>query len=201
MLGYEDRAELRVCNLDEDIRVDAAQRDAFHRDIERQNYVRNFEVSMRRKNGSLLLAAESTFATRGNGGKIERLQGFVLDVTEKRRAENEMRRRNRELNALNAMAVVATQSFDLDEILNLTLRQVVSLFGNGQWHGLPRGFRCEHFPAAGRLGTAESRSVQASHDQFCRRIWRSGHAFAGRGDYLGISSAPHGRGGRLRSIK
>jgi two-component system, NtrC family, sensor kinase len=40
-----------------------------------------------------------------------------------------MRRRNRELNALNAMAVIATQSFDLDEILNLTLRQVVSLFG------------------------------------------------------------------------
>ena len=53
----------------------------------------------------------------------------MLDVTEKRRAEEEMRRRNRELNALNAMAVVATQSFDLDEILNLTLRQVVSLFG------------------------------------------------------------------------
>src|SRR5215472_12504943 len=40
-----------------------------------------------------------------------------------------MRRRNRELNALNAMAVIATQSFDLDEILNLTLRQVISLFG------------------------------------------------------------------------
>ncbi len=40
-----------------------------------------------------------------------------------------MRRRNRELNALNAMAVVAAQSFDLDEILNLTLRQVVTLFG------------------------------------------------------------------------
>ena len=51
-------------------------------------------------------------------------------MTEKRRAEDEMRRRNRELNALNAMAVVATQSFDLDEILNLTLRQVVSLFGD-----------------------------------------------------------------------
>jgi two-component system NtrC family sensor kinase len=50
-------------------------------------------------------------------------------MTEKKRAEDEMRRRNRELNALNAMAVIATQSFDLDEILNLTLRQVVSLFG------------------------------------------------------------------------
>src|SRR5438132_3231331 len=50
-------------------------------------------------------------------------------MTEKKRSEDEMRRRNRELNALNAMAVIATQSFDLDEILNLTLRQVISLFG------------------------------------------------------------------------
>ncbi len=129
MLGYETREELLQLNLDEDIRVDAGQREIFHKDIEQQNYVRNFEVTMRRKNGTLLLAAESSFATRDGGGNIERYQGFVLDVTEKRRAEDEMRRRNRELNALNAMAVVATQSFDLDEILNLTLRQVVSLFG------------------------------------------------------------------------
>jgi PAS domain S-box-containing protein len=129
MLGYRDRQELLAVNLDSDIRVDAAQRETFQREIEAHNYVRNFEVTLRRKDGSLLLAAESSFATRDNAGNIERYQGFVLDVTEKRRAEDEMRRRNRELNALNAMAVVATQSFDLDEILNLTLRQVVSLFG------------------------------------------------------------------------
>jgi PAS domain S-box-containing protein len=129
MLGYERREELLTLNLDQDVRVDAAQRDAFRRAIDQQSYVRNFEVTMRRKNGTLLLAAESSFATRDAAGKIERYQGFVLDVTEKRRTEDEMRRRNRELNALNAMAVVATQSFDLDEILNLTLRQVVSLFG------------------------------------------------------------------------
>jgi len=109
MLGYEKREELLALNLDEDIRVDAGQRDAFHRDIEQQNYVRNFEVTMRRRNGTLLLAAESSFATRDGAGNLERFQGFVLDVTEKRRAEEEMRRRNRELNALNAMAVVATQ--------------------------------------------------------------------------------------------
>src|ERR1043166_3529689 len=70
---------------------------------------------------------ESSFATRNPEGKIERYQGFLLDITEKKRAEDEIRRRNRELNALNAMAVIATQSFDLDEILNLTLRQVISL--------------------------------------------------------------------------
>ncbi len=129
MLGYDGREELLALNLEQDIRVDAAQRAAFQKAIEQQNYVRDFEVTLRRKNGTLLLAAESSFATRDGAGRIERFQGFVLDVTEKRRTEDEMRRRNRELNALNAMAVVATQSFDLDEILNLTLRQVVSLFG------------------------------------------------------------------------
>ena len=41
----------------------------------------------------------------------ERYQGFILDITEKKRSEDEMRRRNRELNALNAMAVIATQSY------------------------------------------------------------------------------------------
>src|SRR5246127_834511 len=129
MLGYNNRDELLVLNLDSEICVDPKQREAFRREIETHNYVRNFDVTLRRKDGSLLLAVESSFATRNATGNIERYQGFVLDMTEKRRAEDEMQRRNRELNALNAMAVVAGQSFDVDEILSLTLRQVVPLFG------------------------------------------------------------------------
>ena len=129
MLGYSNRDELLVLNLDSEICVDPKQREAFRREIEDHNYVRNFEVTLRRRDGTILLAMESSFATRDATGNIERYQGFVLDMTEKRRAEDEMQRRNRELNALNAMAVVAAQSFDLDEILNLTLRQVVTLFG------------------------------------------------------------------------
>ena len=129
MLGYGTREELMVLNLDKEICVDPKQREDFRREIESHNYVRNFDVTLRRKDGTILLAVESSFATRSSTGNIDRYQGFVLDMTEKRRAEDEMRRRNRELNALNAMAVVAAQSFDLDEILNLTLRQVVSLFG------------------------------------------------------------------------
>lgn len=129
MLGYSNRSELLVLNLDSEICVDPKQREAFRKEIEGHNFVRNFDVTLRRKDGTLLLASESSFATRNATGVIERYQGFVLDMTEKRRAEDEMQRRNRELNALNAMAVVAAQSFDLDEILNLTLRQVVTLFG------------------------------------------------------------------------
>src|SRR6202049_3847262 len=129
MLGYSSRAELMAMDLDTELSASAEQTDAFHREIEAHNYVRNFEVTLRRKDGTLVTVLQSSFATRNPAGKIERYQGFLLDITEKKRAEDEIRKRNRELNALNAMAVIATQSFDLDEILNLTLRQVISLLG------------------------------------------------------------------------
>src|SRR6266481_5376855 len=129
MLGYETREELMALNINETVYASPEQRAAFRTEIDLHNHVRNFEVTLQRKDGALLTAAESSFATRDGSGKVERYQGFLLDMTEKKRVDDEMRRRNRELNALNAMAVIATQSFDLDEILNLTLRQVISLFG------------------------------------------------------------------------
>jgi PAS domain S-box-containing protein len=128
MLGHS-REELMTLNIDRQLYASAEQREVFRREVELHNYVRNFEVTLRRKDGTLLTAMESSFATRNAAGKIERYQGFLLDITEKKRAEDEIRRRNRELNALNAMAVIASQSFDLDEILNLTLRHVISLLG------------------------------------------------------------------------
>ena len=129
MLGYGSRDELMALDMCGVLHSVADEREAFLKEIEAHNYVRNFEITVRRKDGTLLAVAQSCFATRDSSGRIERYQGFVLDITEKKRSEDEMRRRNRELNALNAMAVIATQSFDLDEILNLTLRQVISLFG------------------------------------------------------------------------
>ena len=129
MLGYGSRDELMALDLGGVLYAVAEEREAFRKELEAHNYVRNFEVTVRRKDATLLTVAQSCFATRDASGQIERYQGFVLDITEKRRSEDEMRRRNRELNALNAMAVIATQSFDLDEILNLTLRQMISLFG------------------------------------------------------------------------
>jgi two-component system NtrC family sensor kinase len=128
MLGYSSRDELMALDVGSVLNAVPEEREAFRREIEKHNYVRNFEFTVRRKDGTLLVGAQSCFATRDSNGRIDRYQGFVLDITEKKRSEDEMRRRNRELNALNAMAVIATQSFDLDEILNLTLRQVISLF-------------------------------------------------------------------------
>jgi two-component system NtrC family sensor kinase len=127
MLGLNSREEAMALNLEREVYVSAERREEFRREVEAHNFVRNFEVLLRRHDGTVLSAMESSFATRDDDGKIERYQGFLLDITEKKQAEDEIRRRNRELNALNAMAMIASQSFDMDEILNLTLRQMILL--------------------------------------------------------------------------
>jgi two-component system NtrC family sensor kinase len=128
MLGYENRQELLALSADA-LYASPEQRSTLLKAIQTRSYVRSFEVQLKKKDGSTLSASETSFATRNEAGEITRYQGFLLDMTEKKRAEDEIRRRNLELHALNAIAVVATQSFDLDEILNLTLRQLVNLFG------------------------------------------------------------------------
>ena len=128
MLGYSSRDELLAVDITRDLYRSPQERNDALRHIENQDYVRNFEVTLRRKDGTPVHVQESSFAIRDNSGAVIRYQGFLLDVTEKRRAEEDMRRHNRELFALNSIAVIANQSLDLEEILRLTFNQVVELF-------------------------------------------------------------------------
>ncbi|HEU5400545.1 MAG TPA: PAS domain S-box protein [Terriglobales bacterium] len=129
LLGYQSRAQVLSLNVAKELYEDLQDRERFMREIEQHGFVRNYEFALRRKDGSRATVLENSFATRRPDGTIDRIQGFVVDITEKKRVEEEIRRYNRELNALNRMSVIANQSFDLDEILNVTLRQCVELFG------------------------------------------------------------------------
>ncbi len=129
LLGYGTREELLSLDVAKSLWALPEQREVFRERMSRDSYVRNYEVALRKKDGTALTVLETSFATRNASGEVERYQGFVLDITEKKRAEEQIRRRNRELHVLNSLAVIATQSFDLDEILNLTLRLVIDLFG------------------------------------------------------------------------
>ncbi|HEY2359826.1 MAG TPA: GAF domain-containing protein [Candidatus Angelobacter sp.] len=128
MLGYDSKEDILKLDVAQSVYVDTEDREKFLSEISRQGFVRNFEILLRCKDGRKINVIESSFATRAPSGKIERYQGVVLDVTEMKRAEDEIRRRNRELYVLNNIAVTFNQSFDLDEILQLIMLQMVELF-------------------------------------------------------------------------
>lgn len=127
MLGYSSKDEVLRLDVIQSLYVDQEDRSKFLAEMSRQGYVRNFEYQLRRKDGKEISVIESSFATRDPAGSIERYQGVLMDVTEMKRAEDEIRRRNRELYVLNNIAVTFNQSFDLDEILQLSMLQIVEL--------------------------------------------------------------------------
>jgi two-component system NtrC family sensor kinase len=128
LLGYDSRDDLLARDIAQSFYANPGDRDIFVQRMARDGMVRNFEVSLRRRDGTVVTVLENSYATKTASGKMVRYHGVLLDITEKKRAEDEVRRRNRELEALNTMAVLASQSFDLDEIVNLVLRNLIDLF-------------------------------------------------------------------------
>ncbi len=128
LLGYETREQVLARDIADSFYARPSDRKVFLHRMTRDGSVRNFEVLLRRRDGELLTVLENSYATRSATGEIIRFHGVVLDISEKKRAEDEIRRRNNELEALNAIAVLASQSFDFDEIVNLALRQMVDIF-------------------------------------------------------------------------
>lgn len=128
MMGYSSKEELLHVDVSEILYVDAGDRLRFLTEMQKHGFIRNLEFTVKRKDGSHITVIESSFAMRGAEGKV-RYQGVVLDITEKKKTENEMRRRNRELSALHTIAVSFNQSFDLDEALQSVLSQIVEVFG------------------------------------------------------------------------
>jgi two-component system NtrC family sensor kinase len=82
MLGYGSREELLQVDIPRQLYPTAEQRQAFLEAIEQRGVVRNFEESLRRKDGSLVHTLENAFAVRDAHGCTAQYRGVMLDITE-----------------------------------------------------------------------------------------------------------------------
>ena len=127
MLGYEDRDELLAVDIPR-MFVNQVDRERLKKLLQDHGSVADFEYEVRRKDGEVRTMMESSIAVRDSTGTMTALQGFMLDITERKRAEQEIRRRNRELMVLNSIGQTLTESMDLTDSLYRTLRQMAELF-------------------------------------------------------------------------
>jgi PAS domain S-box-containing protein len=82
MLGYDSKEELKKLNFRE-IYADPAQRDALVHQVIYQGAVQDVDVIYRRKDGSLIHCLASGFAIRDTFGRTIRMQGTLVDITER----------------------------------------------------------------------------------------------------------------------
>ena len=128
ILGFDTREELLCADIPKDLFVNAVDRERLMKLLRDHGSVSGFEFSMRRKDGEIISVMESSVAVRDAAGAVVAVQGFLLDVTERKRAELEVRRRNRELLLLNSIGQALSQPLELDDLLTRALRQLTDLF-------------------------------------------------------------------------
>jgi PAS domain S-box-containing protein len=127
ILGFEDRDELLNADIPS-MFVNSADRERLKKLLQDHGGVADFEYEIRRKDGEVRTMLESSIAIRDGAGNLTALQGFLLDITDRKRAEQEIRRRNRELMVLNSIGQTLTESLDLNDSVHRTLRQMTELF-------------------------------------------------------------------------
>ena len=128
MTGYENRDDLLAVDIPTAFYANGADRERLKKLLQQHGTVADFEFEMRRKDGEIRTMLESSIAIKDAAGNVSAYQGFLLDITERKQAESEIRRRNRELLVLNSIGQTLTESLDLGDSLHRTLSQMAELF-------------------------------------------------------------------------
>ena len=128
MTGYENRDDLLAVDIPTAFYANGADRERLKKLLQQHGTVADFEFEMRRKDGEIRTMLESSIAIKDATGNVSAYQGFLLDITERKQAESEIRRRNRELLVLNSIGQTLTESLDLSDSLHRTLSQMAELF-------------------------------------------------------------------------
>jgi signal transduction histidine kinase len=95
--------------------------------VRRRGRIRLEGITFKRKNGDRFLGEiEARLIDLGHEKVVH---AIVRDITLKRRAEREVRQRNRELSILNNLIARANENLELKTVLDLALRETSEVFG------------------------------------------------------------------------
>ena len=91
MLGFDSPEQLLRDANTPDLYTDPADRTARLQELERQGELRNAELKLRRRDGTELVVLENTRVVRDEAGDVLFYEGTLTDITERKRAEEELR--------------------------------------------------------------------------------------------------------------
>jgi len=127
MLGYSINEELLKIGSAKKLYRNPRDRDKFLKLINREGYVKDFEVDFKKSDGSPIhVLISSRRYENPETGDIE-YEGIIKDITRRRIAEEVIKQRNLELSILNSIAVTLNLTSDLNHILMVTLEHVLKV--------------------------------------------------------------------------
>ncbi|MBE0569204.1 MAG: PAS domain S-box protein [Deltaproteobacteria bacterium] len=81
LFGYESREEMLRLDIGKDIYSDPNERKRFQQELEKNGYLKDFRLELKRKDGKTLIVLATANAVRNDTGEIVAYQGIHRDIT------------------------------------------------------------------------------------------------------------------------
>ena len=127
MLGYRSKEELMGIRSVRQLYRSTRDRDLFMEQINRDGYVKDFEVDLKRKDKSLVHVLISSRRHINPETEEIEFEGIIKDITQRKKAEQALKQRNRDLSILNTIALGLNITMDLDQLLRMTLKNIIKM--------------------------------------------------------------------------
>jgi len=103
MYGFDTPKELMKSRTDisKEAYSDPTERNNFIKMMEKDGFVKGYEYEVKRKDGEKIWFYEDAHAIKDANGKIKFFEGFVIDITQRKKADAEVIQKTEELQKLN----------------------------------------------------------------------------------------------------
>jgi PAS domain S-box-containing protein len=127
MLSFPSKEEMLKTVSAQDLYRHTLDRDRFLATINRRDQVKDYEVEFKKRDGAAMHALISSRRYQNpETGDVE-YEGIIKDITHRKRTEEALKQRNRELSILNSIAVALNHNMALNLILQETLKNVLKV--------------------------------------------------------------------------
>jgi PAS domain S-box-containing protein len=111
LFGFSSKDEMLRMNIEQDLYVDATDREEYHRILFENGYVKNFELALKTKNGHILFVQETATAVRDGKGNVIAYRGIMRDITNVKLLQQELMQA-RKLELLGKLASGVAHDFN-----------------------------------------------------------------------------------------
>lgn len=112
MLGCDSPEELLTMDFVQDLYQRPGNRDVVGRVMADADELRNVELQLRRKDGRPIFVLNSSRTIRDSNGRVLYYEGMIVDITERKQATEQIRRRVTELEALYESGLALSQTLE-----------------------------------------------------------------------------------------
>ncbi len=127
MLNFPSKEEMLQTVSAQSLYRNVLDRERFLSAMNRQGQVKDYEVEFVKRDGAAMHALISSRRYENSETGDVEFEGIIKDITHRKRTEEALKQRNRELSILNSIAVALNHNMALNLILQETLKNVLKV--------------------------------------------------------------------------